>query len=124
VTIELYRIDDRLIHGQVVVRWGQPLDIGFIVLVAVYAPCALMYAAFWAVLPTKPTTAPRPNRRSIPPITARLAGYSGSLLPETSRQLVWIPYASSLLDAIRDGSALAFGLFWELDARNSGALSQ
>ena len=33
VAIELYRIDDRLIHGQVVVGWGQPLDIGFIVLV-------------------------------------------------------------------------------------------
>jgi D-glucosaminate PTS system EIIB component len=33
VPIELYRIDDRLIHGQVVVGWGQPLDIGFIVLV-------------------------------------------------------------------------------------------
>jgi D-glucosaminate PTS system EIIB component len=33
VTIELYRIDDRLIHGQVVVGWGQPLDIAFIVLV-------------------------------------------------------------------------------------------
>src|SRR5262249_35455514 len=33
VTIELHRIDDRLIHGQVVVGWGQPLDIGFIVLV-------------------------------------------------------------------------------------------
>ena len=31
--IELYRIDDRLIHGQVVVGWGQPLDLGFIVLV-------------------------------------------------------------------------------------------
>lgn len=31
--ISLYRIDDRLIHGQVVVGWGQPLDIGFIVLV-------------------------------------------------------------------------------------------
>ena len=31
--IELYRIDDRLIHGQVVVGWGRPLDIGFIVLV-------------------------------------------------------------------------------------------
>jgi PTS system mannose-specific IIB component/fructoselysine and glucoselysine-specific PTS system IIB component len=31
--IVLYRIDDRLIHGQVVVGWGQPLDIGFIVLV-------------------------------------------------------------------------------------------
>jgi PTS system mannose-specific IIB component/fructoselysine and glucoselysine-specific PTS system IIB component len=31
--ISLYRIDDRLIHGQVVVGWGQPLDIGFVVLV-------------------------------------------------------------------------------------------
>lgn len=31
--IALYRIDDRLIHGQVVVGWGQPLDLGFIVLV-------------------------------------------------------------------------------------------
>jgi mannose/fructose/N-acetylgalactosamine-specific phosphotransferase system component IIB len=33
VPIELYRIDDRLIHGQVVVGWGQPLNLGFIVLV-------------------------------------------------------------------------------------------
>jgi PTS system mannose-specific IIB component/fructoselysine and glucoselysine-specific PTS system IIB component len=33
VTVELFRIDDRLIHGQVVVGWGQPLDIRFIVLV-------------------------------------------------------------------------------------------
>jgi mannose/fructose/N-acetylgalactosamine-specific phosphotransferase system component IIB len=33
VTLELYRIDDRLIHGQVVVGWGQPLDLEFIVLV-------------------------------------------------------------------------------------------
>jgi PTS system mannose-specific IIB component/fructoselysine and glucoselysine-specific PTS system IIB component len=33
VTLELYRVDDRLIHGQVVVGWGQPLDIDFIVLV-------------------------------------------------------------------------------------------
>jgi PTS system mannose-specific IIB component/fructoselysine and glucoselysine-specific PTS system IIB component len=33
VPIELYRIDDRLIHGQVVVGWGQPLNITFIVLV-------------------------------------------------------------------------------------------
>jgi mannose/fructose/N-acetylgalactosamine-specific phosphotransferase system component IIB len=33
VPIELYRVDDRLIHGQVVVGWGQPLDIRFIVLV-------------------------------------------------------------------------------------------
>ena len=31
--VALYRIDDRLIHGQVVVGWGQPLDIGFVVLV-------------------------------------------------------------------------------------------
>jgi mannose/fructose/N-acetylgalactosamine-specific phosphotransferase system component IIB len=33
VTLVLYRIDDRLIHGQVVVGWGQPLDVAFIVLV-------------------------------------------------------------------------------------------
>jgi D-glucosaminate PTS system EIIB component len=33
VSVVLYRIDDRLIHGQVVVGWGQPLDVGFIVLV-------------------------------------------------------------------------------------------
>jgi D-glucosaminate PTS system EIIB component len=33
VTLVLYRIDDRLIHGQVVVGWGQPMDIEFIVLV-------------------------------------------------------------------------------------------
>lgn len=33
MSIELYRIDDRLIHGQVVVGWGQPLDLGFLVLV-------------------------------------------------------------------------------------------
>ena len=33
MTLELNRIDDRLIHGQVVVGWGQPLDIAFIVLV-------------------------------------------------------------------------------------------
>jgi PTS system mannose-specific IIB component/fructoselysine and glucoselysine-specific PTS system IIB component len=31
--IGLYRIDDRLIHGQVVVGWAQRLGIGFIVLV-------------------------------------------------------------------------------------------
>ena len=31
--IALHRVDDRLIHGQVVVGWGQPLNIGFIVLV-------------------------------------------------------------------------------------------
>ena len=33
MTLLLYRIDDRLIHGQVVVGWGQPLDLRFIVLV-------------------------------------------------------------------------------------------
>lgn len=33
MTIERYRIDDRLIHGQIVVGWGQPLGLGFIVLV-------------------------------------------------------------------------------------------
>ncbi|OLC06766.1 MAG: hypothetical protein AUH42_04930 [Gemmatimonadetes bacterium 13_1_40CM_70_11] len=33
MTIALYRVDDRLIHGQVVVGWGQPLDASFIVLV-------------------------------------------------------------------------------------------
>src|SRR5207244_4011624 len=31
--LALYRIDDRLIHGQVVVGWGQPLHVSFIVLV-------------------------------------------------------------------------------------------
>lgn len=30
--IALYRIDDRLIHGQVVVGWGVPMGAGFIVL--------------------------------------------------------------------------------------------
>ncbi len=33
MSVELFRIDDRLIHGQVVVGWGQPLEIAFIVLV-------------------------------------------------------------------------------------------
>jgi mannose/fructose/N-acetylgalactosamine-specific phosphotransferase system component IIB len=33
VSVVLYRIDDRLIHGQVVVGWGQRLGIGFIVLI-------------------------------------------------------------------------------------------
>src|SRR2546427_112594 len=33
VSIALFRIDDRLIHGQVVVGWGKPLNVGFIVLV-------------------------------------------------------------------------------------------
>ena len=31
--IQLHRIDDRLVHGQVVVGWGQPLDIRFLILV-------------------------------------------------------------------------------------------
>lgn len=33
MSVELFRIDDRLIHGQVVVGWGQPLGVEFIVLV-------------------------------------------------------------------------------------------
>ena len=33
MSVALFRIDDRLIHGQVVVGWGQPLDCAFIVLV-------------------------------------------------------------------------------------------
>ncbi len=33
MTLLLNRIDDRLIHGQVVVGWGQPLNVRFIVLV-------------------------------------------------------------------------------------------
>ena len=37
--IALYRIDDRLIHGQVVVGWGQPLNIGFVVLVDENVAC-------------------------------------------------------------------------------------
>ena len=40
MSIVLYRIDDRLIHGQVVVGWGQPLDIGFIVLVDDEVACS------------------------------------------------------------------------------------
>lgn len=31
--LEHFRIDDRLVHGQVVVGWGQPLHLRFIVLV-------------------------------------------------------------------------------------------
>jgi mannose/fructose/N-acetylgalactosamine-specific phosphotransferase system component IIB len=31
--ITLYRIDDRLIHGQVVIGWGQPLGVRLVVLV-------------------------------------------------------------------------------------------
>ncbi len=33
MSLLLHRIDDRLIHGQVVVGWGQPLELKFIVLV-------------------------------------------------------------------------------------------
>ena len=33
MSVELYRIDDRLIHGQVVVGWGKPLAAEFIALV-------------------------------------------------------------------------------------------
>ena len=33
MSLALFRLDDRLIHGQVVVGWGQPLNVGFIVLV-------------------------------------------------------------------------------------------
>jgi mannose/fructose/N-acetylgalactosamine-specific phosphotransferase system component IIB len=33
VGVEIFRVDDRLIHGQVVVGWGQPLDVRSIVLV-------------------------------------------------------------------------------------------
>lgn len=33
MSVELFRIDDRLIHGQVVVGWGKPLGIRFIALV-------------------------------------------------------------------------------------------
>lgn len=31
--IASYRVDDRLVHGQVVVGWGQPLDVAFLVVV-------------------------------------------------------------------------------------------
>lgn len=31
--VDVYRIDDRLVHGQVVVGWGRSLPLGFIVLV-------------------------------------------------------------------------------------------
>lgn len=33
MALEHFRIDDRLIHGQVVVGWGQPCALGFLVLV-------------------------------------------------------------------------------------------
>jgi PTS system mannose-specific IIB component/fructoselysine and glucoselysine-specific PTS system IIB component len=31
--IVLYRVDDRLVHGQVVLGWGKPLHVGLVVLV-------------------------------------------------------------------------------------------
>lgn len=31
--VVLYRVDDRLVHGQVVIGWGKPLNLGFIALV-------------------------------------------------------------------------------------------
>jgi mannose/fructose/N-acetylgalactosamine-specific phosphotransferase system component IIB len=31
--VVVYRVDDRLVHGQVVIGWGKPLNLGFIVLV-------------------------------------------------------------------------------------------
>jgi len=33
VPVELHRVDDRLIHGQVVVGWGQPMRLGLLLLV-------------------------------------------------------------------------------------------
>ncbi len=33
MALDLFRIDDRLVHGQVVVGWGQPCELGFLVLV-------------------------------------------------------------------------------------------
>jgi PTS system mannose-specific IIB component/fructoselysine and glucoselysine-specific PTS system IIB component len=33
MSVELFRVDDRLIHGQVIVGWGRPLQIDFIALV-------------------------------------------------------------------------------------------
>ncbi len=33
MSIALYRVDDRLVHGQVVIGWGQPMGVRFIVLV-------------------------------------------------------------------------------------------
>lgn len=33
MALDYIRIDDRLIHGQVVVGWGQPCELGFLVLV-------------------------------------------------------------------------------------------
>ena len=50
MTLVLNRIDDRLIHGQVVVGWGQPLDVHFIVLVddAVAAWLPSILTSDWA----------------------------------------------------------------------------
>ncbi|MFI5234077.1 MAG: PTS sugar transporter subunit IIB [Gemmatimonadales bacterium] len=31
--IALFRVDDRLVHGQVVIGWGRPLGLGFVVVV-------------------------------------------------------------------------------------------
>ena len=31
--LDRFRIDDRLVHGQVVVGWGQPMSLGFLVIV-------------------------------------------------------------------------------------------
>jgi PTS system mannose-specific IIB component/fructoselysine and glucoselysine-specific PTS system IIB component len=31
--VVLYRVDDRLVHGQVVIGWGKPCNVGFIALV-------------------------------------------------------------------------------------------
>jgi mannose/fructose/N-acetylgalactosamine-specific phosphotransferase system component IIB len=33
VPVELFRVDDRLIHGQVIVGWAKPMNAGFIMLV-------------------------------------------------------------------------------------------
>jgi mannose/fructose/N-acetylgalactosamine-specific phosphotransferase system component IIB len=33
VAVELFRVDDRLIHGQVVLGWAKPMNAGFIMLV-------------------------------------------------------------------------------------------
>lgn len=31
--VVLHRVDDRLVHGQVVIGWGRPLNVGFVALV-------------------------------------------------------------------------------------------
>lgn len=40
--VVLYRVDDRLVHGQVVLGWGKPLHIGLVILVD-----AEVYASEW-----------------------------------------------------------------------------